>query len=168
VNARAEVRAVLTDEGLTLSTPARAVLMALAVFADREGRAWPSVPTLSTTTGLHPGTVRRALTELAEAGLVTAPRGRSGGRASTRWHIHPAQGTRGEPRAGDAPSGSNPRSPRVNPRGGRAEGGRTSIDEKSDDNTTGAPPSPLAVAPEQRQANIAGVHTLREQLRGAS
>jgi DNA-binding transcriptional MocR family regulator len=46
------------------------VLVVIATHANREGRAWPGVATIARETGLHPGTVRRAVQRLETAGLL--------------------------------------------------------------------------------------------------
>ena len=55
-------------KGLTPS--ARHILLLLATYADRQGRAWPSVGTLAEQSGMHRTSVQRALRVLEEAGHI--------------------------------------------------------------------------------------------------
>lgn len=65
-------------------TTCRVVLTALADYADKAGRCWPSQATLASDTGLAIRTVRLVLAELTAAGVISRThRGNgSGGRAS--------------------------------------------------------------------------------------
>jgi hypothetical protein len=66
----------------------RPYLLALSLFADAEGYAWPSIAKLAAELGRHPGSVRRALAELERLGAIEAIDGRRGGRGrSTLWQI---------------------------------------------------------------------------------
>jgi hypothetical protein len=51
-----------------LDATAKAVLLAVAYHANRHGRAWPSLATLSCETGLSRSTVQRAIKKLTESG----------------------------------------------------------------------------------------------------
>lgn len=63
----------LAADGPT-STAARAVLLAVAVHANRDGIAWPSETELGRLLGLHPGNVRRHVLALERAGLLAVSR----------------------------------------------------------------------------------------------
>ncbi|NGM33859.1 helix-turn-helix domain-containing protein [Methylobacterium sp. DB0501] len=65
-------------------TTCRVVLNALADYADKEGRCWPSQATLAAETGLAVRTIRLVLAELSAAGAIARThRGNGvGGRAS--------------------------------------------------------------------------------------
>lgn len=85
---------------------ARLVLTHLAVRANDEGIAWPSVATIAEGIAIPGWSVRHALRLLERQGLIEAVGGRSGGRRSTRYRI------RLNPR--DTPRDVNPRGvPRV-------------------------------------------------------
>ena len=63
-----------------LNHRARAVYMCLKDHADREGKCWPGIKTISRELGLSRSTVKRALDDLCKAGLVTRePRWRENG-----------------------------------------------------------------------------------------
>ena len=63
-----------------LNHRARAVYMYLKDHADKEGKCWPGIKTISRELGLSPSTVKRALNDLCKAGLVTRePRWRENG-----------------------------------------------------------------------------------------
>ncbi len=69
---------------LRVRTTCRVVLNALADYADKEGRCWPSQTTLAAETGLAIRTIRLVLAELTAAGVITRThRGNGmGGRAT--------------------------------------------------------------------------------------
>jgi len=50
---------------------ARAVYIYLADRANRNGECWPAIPTIAKELRLSQSTVRRALRDLREAGLIT-------------------------------------------------------------------------------------------------
>jgi hypothetical protein len=80
---------------------ALAVLTALATFADRRGRCWPSQTTLATRLKRSRAWVNKTLGRLADAGLI-AVRDRwseNGGRLSCLYELQTAQ----TPVAGDSP-----------------------------------------------------------------
>ena len=54
-----------------LSHRARAVYMYLKDRADREGKCWPGIRTISSELRLSRSTVKRALNDLCEAGLIS-------------------------------------------------------------------------------------------------
>ncbi len=68
-----------------------AVFVALARFADEEGRCWPAVATIADLLGLHRRNVQRAQKRLEEAGAVTLERSKGGrGRSATnRYRLVP-------------------------------------------------------------------------------
>ena len=63
------VREVIDMDGV--KPTAKLVLLVLAVRANTEGQAWPSVGRLSADTGLSESSVQRALRSLAEDGFIT-------------------------------------------------------------------------------------------------
>ncbi len=72
-----------------LSHRARAVYMYLTDRADRDGKCWPAIKTIAKELGLSSSTVKRALNELCQAGLLTKEsRWReNGGRTSNLYRI---------------------------------------------------------------------------------
>jgi Helix-turn-helix domain len=64
----AAVRWAYAQEGTT--APGHSVLIALAMHADRNYRAWPSAETISMETRLHRDTVRAQITALIKAGKI--------------------------------------------------------------------------------------------------
>ena len=72
-----------------LSHRARAVYMYLKDRADRDGKCWPAIKTIAKELGLSSSTVKRALNELCQAGLLTKEsRWReNGGRTSNLYRI---------------------------------------------------------------------------------
>ena len=54
-----------------LSHRARAVYMYLTDRADRDGKCWPAIKTIAKELNLSSSTVKRALNELCQAGLLT-------------------------------------------------------------------------------------------------
>lgn len=64
----------------TGSPSAKALLLALAHYADAAGRCWPSQSALKASTELSMDTVQRATARLLELGLITTERRRHGGR----------------------------------------------------------------------------------------
>ena len=69
------------------------VLAALARHANREGIAWPSIPTLADLTGRSKASVHRALEALEERGLIEPAERRRAGRI-TRWRLIPEAANR--------------------------------------------------------------------------
>ena len=70
--------------------PSRAVTvyMYLRSRADREGKCFPSVRTISRDTKLSMSTVRRALDDLVNTGYIQKqPRWRANGRRQPRWPL---------------------------------------------------------------------------------
>jgi hypothetical protein len=63
--------ATVTDVHLGGDPSAKAVLLALAYHANREGKAWPSVATLAKETELGSATVRRAIRRLTDSGHIS-------------------------------------------------------------------------------------------------
>ena len=72
-----------------LSHRARAVYMYLKDRADRDGECWPAIQTISRDLNLSRSTVKRALDDLCQAGLLTREtRWReNGGRTSNLYRI---------------------------------------------------------------------------------
>ena len=72
-----------------LSHRARAVYMYLKDRSDAEGRCWPAIKTIAKELGLSSSTVKRALDELCQAGLLTKEsRWReNGGRTSNLYRL---------------------------------------------------------------------------------
>ena len=72
-----------------LSHRARAVYMYLKDRADSEGRCWPGIRTIAAELGFSRSTVKRALDELCQAGLLTKEsRWReNGGRTSNLYRL---------------------------------------------------------------------------------
>ena len=72
-----------------LSHRARAVYMYLKDRADSEGRCWPGIRTIAAELGFSRSTVKRALDELCQAGLLTKEsRWReNGGRPSNLYRL---------------------------------------------------------------------------------
>ena len=69
--------------------PHRLVLLALADRADGDGKAWPSVETISGDTGQGLTTVESCLVELEVAKWITGERRKSGGRPMTTvYEVH--------------------------------------------------------------------------------
>ena len=66
-----EVRGLLAVE---VKPAAKLVLLAFALRAGADGRAWPSVTRLSGDTGLSPRAVRYAIGTLTDAGYITVER----------------------------------------------------------------------------------------------
>jgi len=54
-----------------LSHRARAVYMYLKDHADSQGQCWPGIRTISAELGLSRSTVKRALDDLCQAGLIS-------------------------------------------------------------------------------------------------
>jgi DNA-binding MarR family transcriptional regulator len=75
------------------SSSAKLALLAISNFADEDGVAWPSQGRLAADTGLAERTVRRALEQLEEAGLIRREerRRRDGSRSSDLIFILAAQ-----------------------------------------------------------------------------
>jgi hypothetical protein len=66
----------------------RPTLLALSMFADRDGFARPSRAKLAAELGRTERTIRRNLSGLERAGVILAVEGRAGGRGhSTLWQI---------------------------------------------------------------------------------
>lgn len=72
-----------------LSHRAKSVYMYLKDRADSEGRCWPAIKTIAKELGLSSSTVKRALDELCQAGLLTKEsRWReNGGRTSNLYRL---------------------------------------------------------------------------------
>ena len=72
-----------------LSHRARAVYMYLKDRADSEGRCWPGIRTIAAELGFSRSTVKRALDELCQSGLLTKEsRWReNGGRTSNLYRL---------------------------------------------------------------------------------
>ena len=72
-----------------LSHRARSVYMYLKDRADSEGRCWPGIRTIAAELGFSRSTVKRALDELCQAGLLTKEsRWReNGGRTSNLYRL---------------------------------------------------------------------------------
>lgn len=63
-----------------LSHRARVVYMYLKDHADRQGRCWPGIKTIAAELKLSQSTVKRALNDLCQAGLISKePRWRENG-----------------------------------------------------------------------------------------
>ncbi|GAA2171123.1 hypothetical protein GCM10009846_03870 [Agrococcus versicolor] len=77
------------DQVALISPAAHHVLLALAEFADKHGLCFPSQATLAAKTGRGERTVRRALHELEEAGLIKRSRRRrmDGSRTSDEFRL---------------------------------------------------------------------------------
>lgn len=61
-----------------ISTAAKAVYIALAQYADKTRRCWPSRPTLEKDTGLSNKTLSKALKELRSWGIIQWDEGNTG------------------------------------------------------------------------------------------
>jgi hypothetical protein len=74
---------------LTVKGPQRAVLLVLADRADDSGQCWPSHSTLARESGLAQSTVKIALQQLREAGLIRWEQRRddSGDLTSNRYFL---------------------------------------------------------------------------------
>ena len=72
-----------------LSHRARAVYMYLKDWADKDGKCWPAIKTIAKEMNLSSSTVKRALNELCQAGLlVKETRWReNGGRTSNLYRL---------------------------------------------------------------------------------
>ena len=74
-----------------MELPSRAVSVYQYLFlrADREGQCWPAVPTMAKDLKLSEKTVRRAIEDLRQSGLIeTEQRYRkSGGKSSLLFHV---------------------------------------------------------------------------------
>ncbi len=72
-----------------LSHRARAVYMYLKDRADKDGKCWPAIKTIAKEMNLSSSTVKRALNELCQAGLlVKETRWReNGGRTSNLYRL---------------------------------------------------------------------------------
>lgn len=80
-------RDVLDDP--ELSGAARMVYIALASYATKDGRAWPSLPRIAARAGFSSRTVKRELSTLEKAGYLTR-RGRpmvNGRRLTTMYYL---------------------------------------------------------------------------------
>ena len=73
-----------------LSHRARAVYMYLTDRADRDGKCWPAIKTIAKELNLSSSTVKRALDELCQAGLlIKESRWReNGGRTSNLYRLY--------------------------------------------------------------------------------
>lgn len=70
-----------------LSHRARSVYMYLKDRADSEGKCWPAIKTIAAELGLSRSTVKRALVDLCQAGLLTKdPRWRENGSLSSNLY----------------------------------------------------------------------------------
>lgn len=70
-----------------LSHRARSVYMYLKDRADGEGKCWPAIKTIAAELGLSRSTVKRALGDLCNAGLLTKdPRWRENGSLSSNLY----------------------------------------------------------------------------------
>ena len=65
------------------SSAQRLLLLAIARYADENGRAYPSVATLSADTRLNPKTIYKSLSELKSLGLLYIEKRSNGGNAYT-------------------------------------------------------------------------------------
>ena len=81
------VRAIYSSDQ---SHRARAVYMYLKDRADRDSKCWPAIQTIAKELGLSSSTVKRALDELCQSGLLTKEtRWReNGGRTSNLYRIY--------------------------------------------------------------------------------
>ena len=72
-----------------LSHRAKSVYMYLKDRADSEGRCWPAIKTISKELNLSRSTVKRALDDLCQAGLLTKENRwrENGGRTSNLYRI---------------------------------------------------------------------------------
>lgn len=71
-----------------ISSTAKAVYLVLAVHADRDGFAFPSVTRIAVAVGKARSTVHAALTELQEAGVLRVePRWVEGRQTSNGYHL---------------------------------------------------------------------------------
>lgn len=162
--------------GDSLKGPARAVLLALATFADASGRCWPSTAALARASGLSAATVKRARRRLKRDGWVEVSRresGRGGCRSNSYRLVHQCPDAsestaaprvtlthgsqRPNPRVRVTPSlGSQRTYPRVSltPPPGHAAPQRDKEGtgkNQSEGTGGGAPPPPAAVAPRSDQ-----------------
>lgn len=106
---------------LPLSARHKAVLWALLIFADKEGKCWPSHATLAAKAGLSRSTVKVTLGELVALEHVTKTNRRLAGRSRririciricTSFTSRPSGPATGPPWAGPRPRGEAPRDPR--------------------------------------------------------
>ena len=72
-----------------LSHRAKAVLLYLKDHADSEGKCWPGIRTIAAGVSLSRSTVKRALGELVEAGVVERRKRwrENGGRSSNLYYV---------------------------------------------------------------------------------
>ena len=72
-----------------LSHRARAVYMYLTDRADKDGKCWPAIKTIAKELNLSGSTVKRALDDLCQAGLLTkeARWRENGGRTSNLYRL---------------------------------------------------------------------------------
>lgn len=72
-----------------LSHRARVVLIYLKDHADRDGKCWPGIRTIASELGLSRSTVKRALGELVESGVISKEERRreNGGYTSNLYHV---------------------------------------------------------------------------------
>jgi len=80
----------------------RLIYVALTLFADSDGRCWPSKKTLSEVSGIHESDIRRLLRDLEARGVIQSVE-RKGHSSCYQLHPPPIQGE-GERPQGEAPS----------------------------------------------------------------
>jgi hypothetical protein len=78
----------LRSDSRAATAAEQSILLVLAGYANENGLAWPSVPTLARDTHLAESTVRAGLRRLEEVGHVVRYQG--GGNASNRYVVRPA------------------------------------------------------------------------------
>ena len=107
--------------GSSLPPIDRLVLLALADWADKGGRCWPSIPQLATKTGVHERTVRLAIARLESGGhlerqsiIGKGTRYRLNAEAEPTPGATPPPGVTPTPGVGPAP-GAAPGTPGVTP-----------------------------------------------------
>lgn len=143
----------------TGSSTRKAVLLALADrYNEDESAAWPSIAWIARVTEVHPRTVRRAIRELEELGLVyhVGWRGVRADRQTKRYRlvIH-----RREETGGRSVTPSSPRGGAVSSRGGAVS---TTGGHRAPRTIT----EPLGTAPESIETiTPADVRALREAIR---
>ena len=103
------IRAMAAVWDLPLEPTMKLLLLALADYADANGTAWPSYPTLSARVGITERQLRRLIGQAEDAGYLTRLRGGRGPGNSTRYTLaiirrtpaSPIRGTHASPSKGD-------------------------------------------------------------------
>lgn len=129
-----------------LSIAAKAVLMALADYADAKGEAWPKLKTLAEITSMTERHVRRQIGVLEERGLLTREDRfrRDGGQTSNTYRLaieRPAATSEPADKKVESPKGPPPKAPTVRGRRTTKTAQGTPLEPSSSDKEDDADPA---------------------------